>query len=198
MFNYFLRQHGQDLFDKPGKKLGYEDDKFFIDFYTMFIDFAKDGVIAPIQISNEITHGVYEEYLIYREIPACQGGDESVSCFFRPYFVIMGYEIIHSSSYCIQNPIPYRLDYTLPQEDPGFRGKELPEHKIAGNQEILSGLELYWDRDKTRSYPFVYGDTPNVCGKPGRWNHQKEYQQSLSFERTTSVKAWESTEKKDF
>lgn len=67
MFNYYLRQHGQDLFDKSGKKLGYEDDKFFVDYYTMFIDLAKDGVIAPIQISNEITHGAYGEYLISKQ-----------------------------------------------------------------------------------------------------------------------------------
>jgi len=38
-------------------------------------------------------------------------------------------------------------------------------------------LGIYRDRDKERSCSFVYGNSPEVCGKQSSGNHQKEYQQ---------------------
>ncbi len=66
-FEFYLRQHGQSFYDKSTKKLGYEDDKFFVDYYTMFIDLTKDGVIAPVQISSGIAHSAFGEYLISKQ-----------------------------------------------------------------------------------------------------------------------------------
>jgi len=51
--------------------------------------------------------------------------------------------------------IPYCLDYMLSEENSGHRCKKLPENKTSGNQEILFGLGIFRDRDKTRSYPSV-------------------------------------------
>jgi len=53
-FRYYLTQHGKNLYDKSFKKLGYEDDSLFIDFYSMLVDLAKDGAIAPPELSLEI------------------------------------------------------------------------------------------------------------------------------------------------
>jgi hypothetical protein len=69
----------------------------------------------------------------------------------------------------------YCLDHALSEEDPGYRRKKLSENKASGNQEILSGLGIYRDRNKTRSCSFVYGHSPKVCGKQSSGNHQKEY-----------------------
>ena len=57
------------------------------------------------------------------------------------------------------------MDHTLSEEDSGHRCKKLSENKASGNQEILSGLGIYRDRNKTRSCSFVYGHSPKVCGK---------------------------------
>ena len=67
-FLIWLRQHGQALFDEKsgGKKLGYDDDSFFVDFYSMFIDLMKEGVIAPAEVSLEIGKNL-ENFLITRQ-----------------------------------------------------------------------------------------------------------------------------------
>ena len=53
-FQYYLTQHGKHLYDKSFKKLGYEDDSLFVDFYSMLVDLIKDGVNAPPELSLEI------------------------------------------------------------------------------------------------------------------------------------------------
>jgi len=52
-FLIYLRQHGQSFYDLSGKKLAYDDDSLFVDFYSMFVGLIKDGVIAPPEISVE-------------------------------------------------------------------------------------------------------------------------------------------------
>lgn len=64
-FTFYLVQHGETFYDKSGKKLGYEDDNLFVDYYTMIVDLVKDGVNAPAEISIEIT--ALEDFLITRQ-----------------------------------------------------------------------------------------------------------------------------------
>ena len=55
--------------------------------------------------------------------------------------------------------------------------KKLSENKTSGDQEILSRLGIYRDRDQERSCSSVYGDPSEACRKQSSGNHQKEYQQ---------------------
>jgi len=64
-FTFYLIQHGKTFYDKSGKKLGYEDDSLFVDYYTMIVDLVKDGINAPGEISTEIT--ALEDFLITRQ-----------------------------------------------------------------------------------------------------------------------------------
>jgi len=71
-FPIYLRQHGEDFYDKSGKKLGYEDDSLFVDYFTMFVDLVKDGVNAPPEVSLEVSDNVLEDYLITKQQVAMQ------------------------------------------------------------------------------------------------------------------------------
>ena len=53
-FQYYLRQHGKDLYNETGDGLGYEDDKYFIDYFKMDYDLVKKGAFAPIDIRTEL------------------------------------------------------------------------------------------------------------------------------------------------
>jgi multiple sugar transport system substrate-binding protein len=50
---FYLTQHGKDLYDKSLKKLGYEDDSLFVNYYTRFVDLIKEGVNTPPAVSIE-------------------------------------------------------------------------------------------------------------------------------------------------
>ena len=63
-FEHYLRQHGMNLYDSSYKKLGYEDDSLFVDYWTMLVDLIKDGVNTPPEVSLEVTQNALEEYLI--------------------------------------------------------------------------------------------------------------------------------------
>lgn len=60
-FEYYVRQHGQTLFDDSGKKLGF-DDKLFIDFYNMDLKLEEEGVLAPPEVRLE--HYTFENDLL--------------------------------------------------------------------------------------------------------------------------------------
>ena len=72
-FEFYLRQHGQDFYDEFAKKLGYEDDKLFVDYFNMIYDLSKYGAIVPVQISSAIGHSVFDEYLITKQEAAAIG-----------------------------------------------------------------------------------------------------------------------------
>jgi multiple sugar transport system substrate-binding protein len=66
----YLIQHGKTLYDKSGKKLGYEDDSLFADFYTIFANLVKEGVNAPPEVNSEAAS--LEDYLITKKKAAMQ------------------------------------------------------------------------------------------------------------------------------
>jgi len=66
-FSIYLRQHGAKLYDDSFKKLGYEDDSLFVNFFTMFVDLTKGGVIAPPEVSLEINQSAFGDYLITKK-----------------------------------------------------------------------------------------------------------------------------------
>lgn len=45
LFNYWVRQHGEQLFSDDGKSLGYKDDKIMADFLTMCKDMMDDNLM---------------------------------------------------------------------------------------------------------------------------------------------------------
>lgn len=44
-FNYWVRQHGGQLFSDDNKSLGYDDDQIFADYITMFKDMMDEGSV---------------------------------------------------------------------------------------------------------------------------------------------------------
>jgi multiple sugar transport system substrate-binding protein len=52
-FEHYLRQHGYKLFDDSGKKLGYDEDWPFVEFYSMDVQLTKEGVFAPPEVRLE-------------------------------------------------------------------------------------------------------------------------------------------------
>jgi len=69
---FYLNQHGKHLYDESGKKLGYEDDSLFVDFYTRLADLVKEGVNSPPEVSSEV-FGVNENQLIVNKKSAMLG-----------------------------------------------------------------------------------------------------------------------------
>ena len=76
--------------------------------------------------------------------------------------------------------MPYRLDRPIPEKNIGHRSEKLSGNKTARNKKVLSWLGVYIDRNKTRSYSFVYGHSPEICHKQSNWNNQDRNSRSLS------------------
>lgn len=58
IFNYWVRQHGAKLFSDDNKSLGYEDDKVFVDFVTMWNDLMqKEAMPDPDEYAQISTLG---------------------------------------------------------------------------------------------------------------------------------------------
>ena len=68
----YLRQYGKDFYDKSGKKLGYEDDSLFVDYFTMIVDLVKDGVYPSLEVSLESGQSTFGEWLITKQEAAMQ------------------------------------------------------------------------------------------------------------------------------
>ncbi len=66
-FGIYLRQFGKDIYNAEGTALGYEDDQFFIDYHAMELDLIKEGVIAPMDITSEITN-VEEDLIVSKKV----------------------------------------------------------------------------------------------------------------------------------
>jgi len=49
-FQHYLRQHDLWLYNEDNSALGYDDDKYFIDFYTMWKDLLDEGVQTPLDV----------------------------------------------------------------------------------------------------------------------------------------------------
>ncbi|MDK2992477.1 MAG: pectin-derived oligosaccharide transport system substrate-binding protein [Clostridiales bacterium] len=54
--NHYIRQHGPeyDLYSEDGTKLGYDNDKWFEEFFSMELDLIKAGAIPLPEVRNEI------------------------------------------------------------------------------------------------------------------------------------------------
>ena len=46
-FPYYLKQHGHSLFSQDGTALGYQDDRYFVDFFTMRLGLQTSGASVP-------------------------------------------------------------------------------------------------------------------------------------------------------
>lgn len=53
-FNHYLRQRGLSFYSEDGTKLGYDDDNLFIEYYSMDLQLAKEGVIPMPDVRLEI------------------------------------------------------------------------------------------------------------------------------------------------
>ncbi|SDO03676.1 multiple sugar transport system substrate-binding protein [Paenibacillus sp. yr247] len=53
-FGYYLRDRGMSLYNKEGNGLGYDNDQYLTDFFSMESNLVKDGLMAPPQILNAI------------------------------------------------------------------------------------------------------------------------------------------------
>jgi multiple sugar transport system substrate-binding protein len=53
LFNYYLRTKGQRLYSENGTTLGYKDDKYFVDYFTMYADMVKNkALLSPDAIAQ--------------------------------------------------------------------------------------------------------------------------------------------------
>jgi multiple sugar transport system substrate-binding protein len=53
-FNYYLRSNGKRLYSEDGTTLGYEDDKLFVDFFSMYADLVKMKAIQSPDASAQV------------------------------------------------------------------------------------------------------------------------------------------------
>ena len=59
MFNYWIRQHGEQLFADDNKSLGFEDDTLTADYFTMWKDMMdKGGAADPDEYEQLVTLGI--------------------------------------------------------------------------------------------------------------------------------------------
>lgn len=64
-FKHYIRQRGETFYAKDGTKLGYDDDKLYVEFYSMELELAKEGVVTMPDVRLEIKSP--EEELIVTE-----------------------------------------------------------------------------------------------------------------------------------
>lgn len=68
MFEYYVREKGQRLFNDDGSGLGYEDDQLLVDYLTMNKEMVDEGVAPGYDTIGEI-QGLEDELLIHQEAP---------------------------------------------------------------------------------------------------------------------------------
>lgn len=66
-FNIYLRQHGKKLYNAEGTALGYEDNQLFADYFKMELELIKAGVIAPMDITKEISTNIEEALIVNKK-----------------------------------------------------------------------------------------------------------------------------------
>lgn len=63
-FQYFVRQHGYELFDEGGEGLGYPGDQIYVEFVSMLQELADSGAMPEPDVYDKIRTRGYEDYLI--------------------------------------------------------------------------------------------------------------------------------------
>lgn len=63
-FQYYVRQHGYELFDETGQKLGYPDDRVYVEFVSMLKELSDAGAMPEPDVYDGIRDRGYEGYLI--------------------------------------------------------------------------------------------------------------------------------------
>lgn len=53
-FEVWLRQHGKTLYNAAQDGLGYDDDKLFVDYMNMQLQWQKAGIISPMGVEQEV------------------------------------------------------------------------------------------------------------------------------------------------
>lgn len=66
--NYYLRQHGKELYNEEGTGLGYDDDQLAIDFYTYWDKLVKEEIAAPPKVTTTIK-GLEDELIVQEKAP---------------------------------------------------------------------------------------------------------------------------------
>jgi len=76
-FAHYIRQHGEqyDIYSEDGTKLGYDNDKWYEEFFSMELDLVKAGAIPLPEVRNEIKS--VEESLIVSKKSAMLGATNS-------------------------------------------------------------------------------------------------------------------------
>src|SRR5690606_4681947 len=67
-FGYYLRQHKMWLYNEDGTGLGYEDDKYLIDFFEMWDTLRKENVTPPQDILNSV-QGLEDQLIVHKTSP---------------------------------------------------------------------------------------------------------------------------------
>jgi len=68
-FNYFVRQHGEQLYSEDGKSLGFQDDQITIDFLNFWDALLQDGVAAPPDVVAAVQGRLEEELIVHEKAP---------------------------------------------------------------------------------------------------------------------------------
>ncbi|WP_346243868.1 extracellular solute-binding protein [Shouchella clausii] len=63
-FKHYLRQHDLWLYNEDNTGLGYDDDKYLIDFLNMYKDLLDSGVAAPPDVKAEV-QGIQDELIVH-------------------------------------------------------------------------------------------------------------------------------------
>jgi len=63
-FEYYLRQHGYELYAPDGNKLGYEDDSIFVSYFSMMMKLLEAGAMAGPPVWAEVAAGGVETVLV--------------------------------------------------------------------------------------------------------------------------------------
>jgi multiple sugar transport system substrate-binding protein len=67
-FKHYLRQHDLWLYNEDNTGLGYDDDQYFIDYFSMWDELLKEGVSAGPDITTEI-QGLEDELIVHGRSP---------------------------------------------------------------------------------------------------------------------------------
>jgi multiple sugar transport system substrate-binding protein len=68
-FRHYLRQHGEELYNEDGTALGYEDDQYLTDFFTMWDTLNKEGVVAPPEVEIPLRSRLEDELIVHGKAP---------------------------------------------------------------------------------------------------------------------------------
>lgn len=67
-FRHYLRGYGEEIYSPDGLSLGYEDDQYLIDFFTMKDKLLKEGVTASPELTSMV-QGLEDELIVQGKSP---------------------------------------------------------------------------------------------------------------------------------